>query len=68
MAAQNAHVDGPPSTINLYLVDEVLSALQKAIRRTLVDEALFWTLELARSGLGALAMVCSTSTHTVYVQ
>ena len=54
---EEAHVDGPPSTINLYLVDEVLSALQKAIRRTLVDEALFWTLELARSGLGALAMV-----------
>ena len=48
---------GPPATVNLYNVDEVLSALQKAVRRSLVDEALFWTLELARSGLGALAMV-----------
>jgi hypothetical protein len=52
-----AHDEGPTSTRNLYLVDEVLSALQKAIRRSLVNEALFWTLELARSGLGALAMV-----------
>ena len=49
--------ESPPSTLNLYLVDEVLSALQKAIRRSLVEEALFWTLELVRSGLGALAMV-----------
>lgn len=40
----------PPCTKNLYMVDEVLSALQKSIRRSLHDATLFWTLELVRSG------------------
>ena len=50
-------LDSPPTTRHLYMVDEVLSALQKAVRRSLHDAALFWTLELVRSGLGALALM-----------
>ena len=43
-------------TANLYGVDEVLSAMQKCIRRGLRDETLFWTAELEQSGLGLLAL------------
>lgn len=37
-------------TINDYPADEVISALQKEIRRGRVDEAIFWACELCRSG------------------
>ena len=37
-------------------VDEVLSAMQKSIRRGLDKETLFWTAELEQSGLGLLAL------------
>ena len=43
-------------TANLYGVDEVLSAMQKSIRRGLDKETLFWTAELEQSGLGLLAL------------
>ena len=36
-------------TVNLYGVDEVLSAMQKSIRRGLDKETLFWTAELEQS-------------------
>ncbi len=35
-----------------YRLDEVVSALQKAVRRGLEEEALFWALEMAESGFG----------------
>ena len=35
---------------NLYVMDEIYSALQKSIRRNLVSEALFWGGELVNSG------------------
>lgn len=37
-------------TINNYPADEVISALQKEIRRGHIDEAIFWACELCRSG------------------
>jgi len=39
-------------THNGYLLDEVVSALQKCVRRGLEEEALFWSLEMADSGYG----------------
>ena len=38
-------------TRHFYPVDEVMSALQKAVRRGLVEEAVFWARELNCSGL-----------------
>ena len=35
-----------------YFLDEVVSSLQKSIRRGMEEEALFWALELADSGYG----------------
>ena len=35
-----------------YQLDEVVSALQKSIRRGLEEEAAYWALELADSGMG----------------
>lgn len=35
-----------------YMLDEVVSALQKSIRRGLEQESLYWSLELAESGFG----------------
>lgn len=40
-------------TSNGYPADEVISALQKAIRRGQSDQALFWVTEANNSGLGA---------------
>lgn len=42
-------------TTHGYALDEVVSALQKTIRRGLVDEAMFWAHELNQSGYGAYA-------------
>jgi len=38
-----------------YPLDEVISALQKSIRRGMTDEAMFWAVELNESGYGAYA-------------
>ncbi len=35
-----------------YLLDEVVSALQKCIRRGREEEAMYWALEMAESGCG----------------
>lgn len=35
-----------------YNLDEVVSALQKSIRRGMEEESLYWALELAKSGYG----------------
>src|SRR3954463_1432437 len=43
---------GPPPTRRGYDAREVVSALQKAIRRSDPDAAVYWSMELARSGLG----------------
>ena len=43
-------------TKHLYGVDEVLSCLQKAVRRCQTDAAAFWAGELHESGLGHVAM------------
>ncbi|MGV0985078.1 MAG: hypothetical protein ACOYB2_11015 [Limnohabitans sp.] len=40
-------------TIHGYPLNEVTSALQKAIRRSKSDEALWWAMEMNMSGLGA---------------
>lgn len=53
----------PPSSRG-YDLREVVSALQKAIRRSQVDEALYWATEMARSGFGnwcwkRLRIICS---------
>jgi replication-associated recombination protein RarA len=45
-------VSGPPRTVHDYDPREVVSALQKCIRRGDVDAALYWAAELERSGLG----------------
>jgi replication-associated recombination protein RarA len=42
----------PPASIRGYRQDEVVSALQKAIRRGLEDDALYWAVELDESGWG----------------
>ena len=39
-------------TKNGYSLDEVVSALQKSIRRGMEEEALYWAIELAVSGYG----------------
>ena len=39
-------------TVNGYDPSEVVSALQKCIRRAEIDDALFWAAELERSGMG----------------
>jgi len=46
--------DKPPwlLTKNKYNLDEVVSALQKSIRRGLEEESMYWALELANSGYG----------------
>jgi len=51
-------------TVHGYPLDEVASSLQKAVRRSHVDEAMWWTVELNLSGMGAYAwrrlmVVCS---------
>ncbi len=40
------------TTKNGYPLDEVVSAIQKSIRRGLEEEAAYWALELADSGMG----------------
>ena len=45
-------MSGPPPTRRAYDASEVVSALQKAIRRSDPDAALYWGVELARSGYG----------------
>jgi replication-associated recombination protein RarA len=40
----------PPPTLRGYRMDECASALQKSCRRCMVDDALYWALELERSG------------------
>lgn len=42
-----------PPTRRGYDAREVVSALQKSVRRSDVDAALYWSVEMARSGLGA---------------
>jgi hypothetical protein len=42
----------PPASARGYRQDEVVSALQKAIRRGLEDDALYWAVELDESGWG----------------
>lgn len=42
-----------PTTVRGYDAAEVVSALQKCIRRGLDDDAIYWAVELERSGLGA---------------
>lgn len=39
-------------TKNRYELDEVVSSLQKSIRRGLEEESLYWAIELAESGYG----------------
>lgn len=39
-------------TKNKYNLDEVVSALQKSIRRGLEEDSLYWAMELAKSGYG----------------
>jgi replication-associated recombination protein RarA len=46
-------VSDVPTTVRGYDAREVVSALQKCIRRGLDDEAVYWAVELERSGLGA---------------
>lgn len=53
-----------PITRRGYNFGEVASALQKSIRRGLVDDALYWAVELDRSGYGGyvwkrLKIMCS---------
>lgn len=53
-----------PPTQRGYDLREVVSALQKAIRRSAPDDALYWATEMARSGYGAwcwkrLRIICS---------
>jgi replication-associated recombination protein RarA len=52
------------TTIHGYPLDEVVSALQKTIRRGLVDEAMWYAVEMNRSGYGAycwrrLMVICA---------
>ena len=42
-------------TTHGYPLDEVVSALQKCIRRGLTDDAVWWAIELNESGYGAYA-------------
>jgi len=51
-------------TVHGYPLDEVVSALQKTIRRAHVDEAMWWACEMNRSGYGAycwrrLMVICN---------
>lgn len=46
---------GAEKTRHAYYIEEVVSALQKAIRRGLEEEALFWAQELDVSGYGRYA-------------
>jgi replication-associated recombination protein RarA len=49
---------GPPwlaTTKHGYHLDEVVSALQKTVRRGLADQAMFWAMELDQSGYTAYA-------------
>jgi replication-associated recombination protein RarA len=48
-------MSGPPQTRRGYEVFECISALQKAVRRSQVDEAIYWTVELNESGYGKWA-------------
>jgi replication-associated recombination protein RarA len=55
---------GPPPTFRGYLFAEVASAMQKSIRRRDEEGALFWSVELDRSGYGEyvwrrLRLICS---------
>jgi replication-associated recombination protein RarA len=54
----------PPPTLRGYRMDECASALQKSCRRCMVDDALYWGLELERSGFeeyvwSRLFVICS---------
>jgi len=42
-------------TVGGYPLDEVVSSLQKTIRRGMVDEAIWWAIEMNESGFGAYA-------------
>jgi replication-associated recombination protein RarA len=58
--AEEAHrpASGPPwraTSKHGFPLDEVVSALQKSIRRGLSDDAAFWAVELNESGFGAWA-------------
>ncbi|KAH3732909.1 Protein tyrosine and serine/threonine kinase [Pelomyxa schiedti] len=48
--------DIPFHTKNLYMPDEVMSCLQKCIRRSEVDNLLFWIAELDQSKMGRAAI------------
>jgi replication-associated recombination protein RarA len=55
---------GPPPTFRGYLFAEVASAMQKSIRRGDEEAALYWSIELDRSGYGEyvwrrLRIICS---------
>src|SRR4051794_35659972 len=51
--ARGRQVNEIPPTSRGYDAREVVSALQKSIRRSDPDAALYWGVELARSGYGA---------------
>jgi len=40
-------------TVHGYPLDEAVSALQKCVRRSMVDEALWWAMEMNKSGFAA---------------
>lgn len=40
-------------SVHGYPLDEVVSSLQKCVRRGLVDDAIFWAVEMNESGFGA---------------
>ena len=43
-------------TCHLYLTDEVMSILQKAVRRGNAYDAMYWAAELDQSGMGKGAL------------
>jgi len=62
--ANHSDRTGPPPTIRGYEYAEVISALQKAIRRSNPEEALYWSTELEASNYGEalwrrLRVICS---------
>lgn len=46
---------GMQETVRGFLVGEVASALQKCVRRSLEEQAVFWAVELDQSGFGGYA-------------
>jgi replication-associated recombination protein RarA len=55
---------GLPNTLNNYSPYEVMSALQKCIRRGLEEEALYWAFELTEAG-PTNAKVCLSRLHVM---